>query len=373
MAAGRGAEPRSRRSRSKGRTAEQQFATARRRIQTVKETGATELDLSGLRKLAVLPPEIAQLSTLQSLNLTRTRVGDLTSLVSLTNLRYLDIDGTNVTDLTPLASLTGLQILDLSRTGVSDLTPLAGLTALEVLHLGRTQVIELAPLAKLTGLQRLTLPSTQVSDLTPLVGLTTIEVLNLANTQVSDLAPLAGLSTLQVLYLTNTTVSDLTPLAELTTLRHLALGGTQVRDLTAIAYLTGLANAAVTGDALFATGGLIYTETPSTRTLPFNRLHRLDQPARTVETLNQVRRQQGLAAHFPEDYEPPIEIPLDDLPDAEETDEHADGEVLVQKPASEPPRVCRRLQILRDWSYGESQDVPEVLRRGARARGADGD
>jgi MFS family permease len=32
---------------------------------------------------------------------------------------------------------------------------------------------------------------------------------------------------------------------------------------------------------------------------------------------------------------------------------------------SEPPRVCRRLQILRDWSHGESQDFPEVLSGGA--------
>ena len=33
--------------------------------------------------------------------------------------------------------------------------------------------------------------------------------------------------------------------------------------------------------------------------------------------------------------------------------------------AAEPPRVFQRLQLLRDWSHDESQDIPEVFRRSA--------
>ena len=58
----------------------------------------------------------------------------------------LDLSHTKVTDLTPLKKLTKLESLDLSNTKVTDLTPLKGLTKLRQLRLVRSQVTDLTPL-----------------------------------------------------------------------------------------------------------------------------------------------------------------------------------------------------------------------------------
>jgi hypothetical protein len=342
-----------RKSRAKGRTAEAQFATAQRRIQEARSADAKRLNLSDLSKLNEVPQEAAGLTALQSLNLMRTRVSDLAPLASLTALQSLNLMGTQVSDLAPLAGLTALQSLNLMRTRVSDLAPLASLTALQSLLLDQIQASDLAPLADLVALQRLSitrtrasditplaglaslqflwldgtqvndftplagltalqglnLDGTQISDLAPLAGLTALQTLDLMRTQVSDLAPLAGLTALHGLNLDGTQVGDLAPLAGLTALQNLNLDGTRVGDLAPLARLTSLANAAGSRNAHFTIRGLSYGRTPAAKKPPFDQLALLEQPALTVETINEVRRQQGLPGHNPEGYEPPTELP----------------------------------------------------------------
>jgi len=54
-----------------------------------------------------------------------------------------------------------------------------------------------------------------------------------------------------------------------------------------------------------------------------------------------------------------------DLPEARFHDGFSTLSLLLLLREDEPPRVCRRLQLLRDWSHDESQDIPEVFRRSA--------
>nr|WP_321439326.1 leucine-rich repeat domain-containing protein [uncultured Hyphomonas sp.] len=183
---------------------------------------------------------LAELKSLDSLFLANTQVSDLTPLAQLTSMHSLDCANTQVSDLTPLAQLTSMHSLNLSNTQVSDLTPLAELKSLDSLFLANTQVSDLTPLTQLTSLDSLYLDGTQVSDLTPLAQLTSLNSLDLDNTQVSDLTPLAELKSLDSLFLNRTQVSDLTPLAELKSLDSLYLDGAQVSDLTPLAQLTSL-------------------------------------------------------------------------------------------------------------------------------------
>jgi hypothetical protein len=106
-----------------------------------------ELDLSG-HELTSLPPEITQLTNLQTLRLSVNRLTSLPpEITQLTNLQTLDLSINQLTSLPPeITQLTNLQTLDLSINHLASLPPeITQLANLQSLNLNFNQLTTLPP------------------------------------------------------------------------------------------------------------------------------------------------------------------------------------------------------------------------------------
>lgn len=119
---------------------------ALQRIKKEKQERTGKLDLSHDKNLTELPEVITELSWLQMVDCSDTKVSDLTPLANLTNLLEVDFWMTQVSDLAPLANLTNLQAVICWQTQVTDLTPLANIANLQAVDCSETQVSDIRPL-----------------------------------------------------------------------------------------------------------------------------------------------------------------------------------------------------------------------------------
>ena len=210
---------------------------------------------------------LSSMAGLHTLQLSSSRIEDLSSIRGLKNLRTLSLPNASITDegLAPIAglsnlddlvisgnprlgdagmahlsSLTKLRSLSIVGTAVSDagLPAIARITSLRSLYLGKTRVTDagLASLAGLKNLGHLMLSETQVtgSGLRSLAGLTGLRSLSLIDAGVTDeglagIAQLTGLEHLS-LWRTGVTVDGLVHLAAMPRLRHLSVDGTGLSD-----------------------------------------------------------------------------------------------------------------------------------------------
>ena len=187
----------------------------------VRRIVLTDTQVSNIRPLA-------NLSSLEWLELMGTPVSDIRPLANLSSLEWIELSGTPVSDIRPLANLSSLEWLGLWRTDVSDIEPLANLSSLECLGLGATQVSDIRPLANLFSLEWLALWGTEVSEIGPIENLSALERLDLSGTPVRDIEPLANLSALEQFHLQDTLVSDIRPLADLPALKWVDLSRTPI-------------------------------------------------------------------------------------------------------------------------------------------------
>lgn len=132
-----------------------------------------------------------------------------------------------------------------------------------------------------------------------------LTVLRLAGTSVSGVGSVAELEWLDYLDLSSTPLSDISPLSKLRRLDGLDLSHTAIRDLTALSETTSLSLAAVLNSSM----GLHFTGTSLDNDYLQN-ISRFENPARTVETINYLRRMQNLEEFYPEGYERPTDFPV---------------------------------------------------------------
>jgi Leucine-rich repeat (LRR) protein len=257
---------------------------------------------------------LSDLPELERLNLYGTRVSSLTPFSQSKALRELTLSGDLICELEPLSSLQLLEKLFIYsfRWSLTDLTPVAQNQALRYLFLDNAQVSDLSPLSSLLDLQHVSLNHTRVSDLKPLSGLKHLRSLALEHSAVESLSGLEGAAALEVLRVRGTKLFDLTPLAQLGALRKLDFSKTNVVDLTPLSTMKTMM------DKLFeefsklpnkkarkGCFGLRYSSTPAARDNQlFQRIYRLKEPARTIETINALRRHLGHPLHYPSRYIP---------------------------------------------------------------------
>lgn len=241
------------------------YVEAKRRIERVRSVGSYRLELSGLKQLEALPPEIEALEGLSVLEMRGTKVENFASLSALIRLDTLDLRESRISNLEFLQSHSLLRVLDLSSTPISDIGLVRNLNKLAYLGLARTKIDDVAALQGLISLRTLDLMGTRISDISPLANLIGLQSLNLNYTRIEELSALFRLQNLERLSLDNTRVADLAPLGKLINLKALSAMNSRVRDLWFVANLKGI-------ETLDLSGTLIQDLSPLTNLVALRRL-----------------------------------------------------------------------------------------------------
>jgi small GTP-binding protein len=235
------------------------YQLAERKIEEARRSGATMLDLYGM-KLTALPNALGQLAQLQTLDIGNNRLTALPeSLGQLKQLQSLNLSDDQLTALPEsLGQFTQLQSLNLTGNRLTALPESLGqLTQLQELYLGDNQLTALPEsLGQLTQLQSLNLSRNRLTALPESLGqLTQMQELYLGDNQLTALPESLGqLTQLQELYVHNNRLTVLPEgLAQLTQLRILDLRNNHLTAMSeSIGQLTRLQRLILYGNQLTA-------------------------------------------------------------------------------------------------------------------------
>jgi len=175
-------------------------------------------ELGGLER----PVTAGDLASIESLGAPNGAVEKLDGLEYCINLKGLflgsvvggDTLPNFIWDLTPIANLVSLESLDLQGNRVFDLSPLEKLVNLRALNLSNNGLENISSLGSLINLQDLLLIENKVGDISSLENCTSLINLWAQHNEIFDIGPLKELGQLEKVFLDGNLIRDLTPLVE---------------------------------------------------------------------------------------------------------------------------------------------------------------
>ena len=104
----------------------------------------------------------------------------------------------DITSISPVADLTSVETLDLSYNKISDISPLSNLTALTDLDLKQNTISDISALSNLTALTTLDIGyMSGVSDISPLSNLSALSTVNLTLNCIIDFTPVSHVANVE--------------------------------------------------------------------------------------------------------------------------------------------------------------------------------
>ncbi len=225
----------------------------------------TTLDTLSLKNFAIdsiVFKNVANMTWLSELNLSRNFIASLTGIDALTGLKKLNLSENSIVDISPMENLTQLTELNLSQNSIQDLPALAKLTNITRLELANNRIQLLTGLEKLTNLEYIditfntclnvealskckklknaSLSHNALEQLDGLEGSVSLETLNLSNNLLIDLSEIGSLQGLKVLDISSNAVESLEIMVNLVALEKLFASKNEIKSIDSLTELKAL-------------------------------------------------------------------------------------------------------------------------------------
>jgi len=183
---------------------------------------------------------IANLRSLQSLDLSYNQISEIKGLDYLYNLKFLDFYNNQITEIKRLDNLNKLNYLDFGNNRISEIKGLDKLINLNLLNIYNNQITEIKGLDKLINLNSLDISNNQITEIKGLDKLINLNSLDISKNQITEIKELDKLINLNSLRIYSNQINEIKGVDNLTNLNSLVISNNQITEIKGLENLQKL-------------------------------------------------------------------------------------------------------------------------------------